>query len=126
MPAHRLPQAKAEVSGAVGKNAGRFAGRRQPARTRPLGEPYVRMTDAGKLAWAEIQVEVPWLRSHHRPLVRMAAELMGKMDEGTLTVNSYGELSRLLSKLGMTPVDETKVTHGDDGDEDPTDKLFSS
>src|SRR5690606_39476430 len=39
----RLPQAKAEASGAVLKNAGRFADRRAPKRTRPLGAPYARM-----------------------------------------------------------------------------------
>ena len=84
------------------------------------------MSPAGQVAWAEFQVIAPWLRGHHRPLVRMAAELAGKLDEGTLSVTSYCELRLLLSKLGMTPTDDTRVNHGDDGDEDPTDKLFSS
>jgi len=62
----RLPQAKAEASGAVLKNAGRFKGRKAPKRTRPLGEPYVKMTDAEKAAWAELAGDMPWLRSAYR------------------------------------------------------------
>lgn len=120
----RLPQAKAEVSGAVLQNAGRFAGRKAPKGTRPLGDPYVKMTDEQKEAWEEYRAELPWLNSSHRPLLRLACIWTAKMDDAEFGVSATQALSSILSKLGATPVDETKVAHGDDGDEDPADQYF--
>src|ERR1044072_2061402 len=108
MPAPRLPQAKAEVSGAVAKNAGRFKDRKAP-RTRPLGAPYARMTDEEKAVWAEMARDAPWLRSHHRLILRAACILAARMDDPKgLSLGAIDSLSRLLSKLGMTPTDDTK------------------
>lgn len=46
------------------------------------------------------------------------------MDEGDFGINAAQALSSILSKLGASPADESKVNHGDDGDEDPDDKFF--
>ena len=122
----RLPQAKAEASGAALKNAGRFEGRKAPKRTRPIGDPYVRMTDAQKECWRELAGEMPWLHSAHRTLLRLACYHAARLDEGgDFGVSATQALSAILSKLGATPVDETKVVHGDDGDEDPADAYFT-
>ena len=122
----RLPQAKAEASGAVMKNAGRFAGRKTPKRTRPVGEPYSRMTETERWYWEEFVNELPWLHSGHRVLLRMACRLTARMDEGEeFGVSATQALSSILSKLGATPTDETKVVHGSDEEEDPAAEFFA-
>lgn len=122
----RLPQAKAEVSGAAIKNAGRFEDRKAPKRTRPIGEPYARMTDAQKECWHDLAVDMPWLHSAHRLLLRLACYHAARLDtDPEFGVSATQALSSILSKLGATPVDETKVIHGDDGEEDPADRFFT-
>jgi len=125
MPRARTPLAKAETAGAAVIHPGRFKDRVGPKRTRPLGEPYATMTDGQKAAWEEFRQELPWLNSSHRLLVRMACRLAARMDEDDdFGVSATQALSSILSKLGATPVDETKVNHGDGEDEDPADKFF--
>jgi hypothetical protein len=126
MPKPRLPAKKAEVSGAALIHAGRFADRKAPKGTRPLGEPYAKMTDGQKEAWEEFRVELPWLNSSHRVLLRLACIWTARMDdpEAEFGVSATQALSSILSKLAATPVDETKVQHGDDGEEDPADAFF--
>lgn len=122
----RLPAAKAEVSGATLANPGRFADRKAPKGTRPLGEPYAKMTDPQKAVWEELRTELPWLNASHRVLLRLACLWTAKLDEpdGDFGVSATQALSSILSKLAATPVDETKVVHGEDGDEDPADRFF--
>ena len=122
----RLPQAKAEVSGAIVKNVGRFADRKAAKHTRPIGDPYLKMTDDQRAAWYEYAEELPWLNSSHRPLLRLACIWTAKMDDVEFGVSATQALSAILSKLGATPVDETKVNHGSEEDEDPADKYFAS
>ena len=127
MPNHRTPTDKAEVSGSASRNPGRFKDRSRPSGTRPLGDPYARMTDEQKACWEEIQANCPWLHSAHRPLVRMASMWMAKLDENQeFGVNATNALSSLLSKLVATPSDESKVNHAGDGDEDPSDEFFTT
>jgi hypothetical protein len=47
------------------------------------------------------------------------------MDEGELGVQASSVLSGLLSKLGATPVDESRVLRGGVEDDDPADEFFS-
>lgn len=126
MPRARTPQAKAQVSGAAQHDPQRFKDRKSPKRARPVGEPYASMTDEEKVAWAEFQRELPWLTAGHRTLLRMACVLSARMETGEMGVEAMKALSSLLSKLGATPVDETKVNHGGDDEEDPTDRFFGS
>jgi hypothetical protein len=124
MPRQRLPQAKAETSGAALHNPKRFKDRKTPKNRRPLGEPYKTMSEEQRAAWAEIQYEMPWLSSSHRPLVRLACSWIARMETDDLGVAASSALASILSKLGATPVDETKVNHGAEEDEDPTDEFF--
>jgi len=120
----RLPQAKAEVSGAALKNPGTFKARKVPKGTRAVGEPYARMTEDQSEAWREMVAEMPWLNSSHRRLLRLASVLSVRLDDPDVGVNQIQTLSAILSKLGATPVDETKVSVPDDSDEDPEDRFF--
>lgn len=127
MPRPRLPQAKAEASGAVLKNAGRFKGRKAPMRTRPLGEPYAGMNEVECRYWREFADELPWLHSGHRVLLRLTCQLSARMDRADeMGVSATQALSSLLSKLGATPVDETKVVqNGGEDNEDPAEAFFT-
>lgn len=125
MARNRLPQSKARVSGAVVKNAGRFKDRATPKGARPVGSPYATMTAEEIVYWHELVGELPWLHSRHRVLLRMACVLSARMETGEVGVEAMKTLSALLSKLGATPVDETKVNHARDDEEDPTDEFFA-
>lgn len=121
----RLPQAKAEASGAVMKNAGRFKDRAAPKRARPIGEPYASMTEMQKRCWYEMAGDMPWLNSAHRTLLRLACYHAARLEtEEEFGVSATTALSSILSKLGATPTDETKVSHDDGDSEDPSDAFF--
>lgn len=125
MPNPRLPAEKADVSGAAAKNPARHRDRKVPPQ-RPIGEPYARMTDEQKGVWAECQADMPWLKSGHRLLLRQICILAARMDtDPDMGVSAHQALSAMLSKLGATPTDETKVSFDAGDDEDPTDKFFA-
>lgn len=116
---------KAVVSGAAQKNPARHADRKLHKGTRPIGEPYAKMTLEQREAWEEFKDELPWLNSSHRALLRLACILRVRMDADDVGVNQIQTYSSILSKLGATPVDETKVSIPDGEDEDPADRFFA-
>lgn len=120
----RLPAMKADVSGAAMKNPQRHKGRKAPLGTRPIGDPYARMTDDQQVVWAELKSDLPWLNSSHRTLLRLACILTCRLDDADVGVNQIQTLSAVLSKLGATPVDETKVSVPDEDDGEPEDRFF--
>lgn len=121
----RLPAKKAEVSGAAIVNAGRFKDRKTPKKTRPIGQPYKGMTPEQVAVWEESAANMPWLHSGHRLLLRQVCILAARMEtDPEMGVSALQALGAALSKLGATPTDETKVNHGEDGDEDPADEFF--
>lgn len=124
MPRPRLPATKAKTSGAALKNAGRFKGRKTAKNARGIGTPYAAMTPAQKVVWRECKEEMPWLTSAHRLLLRQVCILSARMNDPDVGVSSLQALGSLLSKLGATPVDETKVNHGGQEEEDPADQYF--
>lgn len=124
MPAHRTPNAKAEITGSALKHPGRFAGRSAPKRIRPIGAPYASMTDIECRYWDEFKAELPWLHSGHRVVLRLACRFSARLEiDPDFGVSAAQALSSLLSKLGATPVDETKVAHPD-ADDDADDEFF--
>ena len=120
----RLPQAKAEATGAALIHAGRFKDRKAPKGTRPIGQPYTTMTTGQQAAWHELTGDLPWLNSSHRTLLRLACILSCRLDDADVGVNQIQTLSAVLSKLGATPVDETKVSVPDEDDGEPEDRFF--
>ena len=120
----RLPTAKAEVSGASVIHPERHRPRKGP-KFRALGAPFARMTDLQKEAWDQFRDELPWLNNSHRALLEVACNVRARLAEGAeVGINVLQTYSSILSKLAATPVDETKVNHGDDSEEDPTDRFF--
>lgn len=120
----RLPVAKAHATGAAIKNPGRHAARKKPKGTRPIGEPYARMSDEEQVQWHEFVRDLPWLNSSHRVLLRLACKLAADMDGDDFGVSKAQALGSILSKLGATPADESKVTVPDDDSEE--DEFFGT
>ena len=124
MPRPRLPVAKAEVSGAALKHPERHGNRKAP-KSRPVGEPFARMNEDQREAWDQFKDELPWLSHSHRALLEVACNVRARLASGDeVGINVLQTYSAILSKLAATPVDETKVVHGDDSEEDPSDRFF--
>lgn len=121
----RTPLAKAEVSGSKLNHPERFKSRKAPKRTRPIGLPYATMSAAQKKCWREMTGDMPWLHSAHRTLLRLACVLAARLEtDADFGVSATQALSALLSKLGATPVDETKVAHGEDDETEDSGEGF--
>lgn len=127
MSRNRLPKAKAEVSGAAIKNPQRHMERKTPAGMRPIGAPRAQMPDTQKQIWKEFCDELPWLNNSHRALLQIACLLRARIEADLMvSVPTISTYSAVLSKLGATPVDESKINCGDGDDEDEADKFFAS
>lgn len=80
----------------------------------PLGDapPWIENREDCKQldAWNLFRREAPWLKESHRVLVGMAAQIQGTMMAGLpLEVKEMTLLRGLLSAMGMTPIDASKV-----------------
>ena len=124
MPRRRIPTARAAVSGASAKNPQRF--RDRPKRDlAKLGKAPKGFTALQIEHWSEFARIAPWLRESDRITVTLAVKLAAKMDEPEgLSISGMQVLSALLSKLGMTPTDESKVTRPEEEPEDPAERFF--
>ncbi len=120
----RLNPLVADVSGASAKNPQRHRGRHS-AQSSALGDPPSSLTPAQRRAWVAFAAELPWLKGSHRALLRLACVLRARVestpDIGVTALSAY---SAILSKLGATPVDETRVGVPDADEADPTDRFF--
>jgi len=97
---------------------------KEPANPNPIGAPYKGMTPTQVKVWKECAENMPWLNASHRLLLRQVSILAARMETvAEVGVSAMHALSAMLSKLGATPTDESKVDHPD-GDEDPDDKFF--
>jgi hypothetical protein len=127
MPRNRTPTARALTAGANLKNPKRYRDRKRPANTQPIGDPPASLTPVERVFWEECRANLPWLHRAHRLLLQMTCKLAARMDdhEHPMGVNAHQALSSMLSKLGATPVDESRVSHADDDDEDPAERFFN-
>jgi hypothetical protein len=123
MARNRTPRKKAEVSGASLKNPSRYEGRKSPQGTHSLGEPYEGMNESQKEYWYEFRETLPWLNSSHKRIVKLACILSSRMDDPDFSITTAQVLSAILSKLGATPVDESKVNY-DPKEDDQADEFF--
>jgi hypothetical protein len=122
MVAARLPKAKAKVTGAEAKNPQRHRDRTEP-KVSPLGSPSPFLTDKGQEAWEAFKRELPWLAESDRSLVEIAAHVRGRLLGGEdVGVTALSMLQSILSKMGASPADRSKVA-APDGDE-PEDEFF--
>jgi hypothetical protein len=79
----RLPQARAIATGRVLHDPKRFADRKEPDSTGPLGPPPARMKlKDQRESWETFRLEIPWLQKSHRALVGIAAVDLNVGDGG--------------------------------------------
>lgn len=116
----RLPQEVAKITGAVAKNAGRFEGRSTP-KIKSLGPAPKRFSPEQAEIWDEFNEDFPWLGRSDRNLVGLAVLLQDQINKAgsEATPPMFAQMRLLLSSMGGTPVDRTKVGKPDDEDEDP-------
>ena len=126
----RTPVAVAKATGAAAKNPQRHRGRAAPAGVAMLGAPSAYLEAHEREAFKRFKKELPWLKESHRLLVELGARLRGclmhpDLEKRGLSLQGSQELRRICAQLGATPADESKVNHGDGGDQDPDDGYFA-
>ncbi|MGE0776457.1 MAG: hypothetical protein AB7L36_15660, partial [Sphingomonadaceae bacterium] len=90
-----------------------------------IGDPPERLDAEQREAWEQFAAEIPWLNRSHRAIVELAARLRAKVTAGYDGINHFQVYSAILSKLGATPVDASRVFTGGPDESDPSDKFFN-
>jgi phage terminase small subunit len=114
MAARRLPAGKAKATGAALRNPGRHKDRKEPA-SAPLGGAPAHLDLHAKRAWDRFRSELPWLTAADKALLEIASMVRGEMLAGEIPgVTKLSMYQSVLSKLGATPTDRSKVNVPDD------------
>jgi hypothetical protein len=127
MPRPRVPLIKAQATGRTIRNPKRFADRKEPAVTSPLGKPPKYFKTPSQIeAWNTFADELPWLNYSHRALVSIASDIRGRQIAGEdVGVKALNLLRMMLNSMGATPSDASKVRMPDEGGpDDPSSKYF--
>lgn len=115
----RLPQKVAEITGAAARSPGRYRGRSSPA-VKSLGPAPKRFTKAQTAIWDEFNDDLPWLGRSDRRVVGLAVMMQDTIDtDPACPIGVYAQMRMLLSAMGATPVDRSKVAVAEDEDDDP-------
>ena len=120
----RLPNEIAAVTGADKRSPGRFKDRAKP-KVLSLGPAPKSYTPEQAEMWDEFNADFPWLGRSDRRLVGLAVDLQTIIDSGEAPVAVYAQMRLLLSSMGGTPVDRSKVAAPDDDDKDPADEFLN-
>lgn len=119
MPNPRLPTGKAKVTGADVLHPKRHSTRSEPT-TSPLAGPSPFLDGHGEAAWEGFRRELPWLMESDRAAVEICAQVRGLLMAGEdVGVTKLSMYQSILSKLGATPADRTRVSvpEGEEHDE---------
>src|ERR1019366_3990770 len=114
MPARKKSLALLKLSGGLKNHPGRYAGRTDLASCPDgIGNPPSHISIDRKNIWAELIAQLPegHLQSADRFLLEVVTGLMAKQ-RNRRTLITKGEITLLLnalSKLGLTPVDRSRV-----------------
>ena len=115
----RLPEKVASVTGADKRSPGRFKGRSAPV-VRSLGPAPKRFTEEQREIWNEFNEDMPWLGRSDRRVVGLAVMLQNQIDtEKEVPVAVFAQMRMLLSSMGGTPVDRSKVSAPEEESADP-------
>ncbi|MCP5431860.1 MAG: hypothetical protein H6923_01180 [Alphaproteobacteria bacterium] len=105
----RNPLALSRVTGATLKNPGRYRGRAEP-KVGPIGEPPAYLDEAARKAWRLFVRELPWLARSDRALLELVCPLRARIMAGEALGTKLATFYRMvLSKLGASPSDRSKV-----------------
>jgi hypothetical protein len=121
----RLPEGVAKTTGADVRSPGRFKGRASP-KVKSLGPAPKRFTLEQVEIWNEFNEDMPWLGRSDRRVVGLAVMLQSVIDKDPeCPVAVFAQMRMLLSAMGGTPVDRSKVAVPDDESEDPADAFLN-
>ena len=121
----RLPQEVAKITGAATVNAGRYKNRSTP-KVRSLGPPPKRYCEDKAAIWNEFNDDFPWLGRSDRRLVGLAVDMQHQIEtQDDLPVAVYAQMRLLLSSMGGTPVDRSKVMMREEESADPADEFLN-
>ncbi len=117
MPAHRVPTAKAAITGATKKNPKRFEGRADPdpqefsGAMAPLGKASEWLAQDVEEAFAEIRRSFPWLTESSRISVEIAAVLYARMRDpiNKMVASDFAQLRALMGAFGGTPASLSSI-----------------
>lgn len=119
----RTPVAKAKVTGAAAKNPGRHRDRADPS-VAPLPDPPAHLDPSAQQAWEHFRSELPWLTASDAALLEVGAIVRGRLLIGEVPgITALNMYQSVLSKLGATPTDRSKVSVPNDESEE-TDEFF--
>ncbi len=105
----RTPTKVLKLRGAFEKDPKRGKAREnEPPPGGPLGPPPKEFDEAHQARWNEITEWCPWLEASHRFQVEAVCRLIVRMRNEFKSAD-VGILTAALSKLGMNPVDRSKV-----------------
>jgi len=125
MPRHRLPVEVASVTGADKRSPGRFKGRSAPV-VKSLGPAPKRFSSAQVEIWDDFNSDFPWLGRSDRRVVGLAVMLQYMIDtDPKCPVAVFVQMRMLLSSMGGTPVDRSKVSAPEEEGEDPADEFLN-
>ncbi len=114
----RTPAGKARVTGADTRNPARHRGRNDPT-VAPLGDASTYLDEPQRAAWEKFKGEIPWLVASDRALLEIACILRARFTTSPdIGVNNLQVYSAVLSKLGATPADRSRINTPDEPDED--------
>ena len=121
----RTPIAKAKLTGAAAKNPQRYRDRAGPALSgRPVGGPPEYLKTDAAASWRLFADELPWLIHEDRAaleaasLARAALQAAARKDEA-VSAAFIGAYRGMLSALGATPTDRSKIPAVTDDEDDP-------
>ena len=116
----RLASDVASVTGADKRSPGRFGNRSTP-KVLSLG-PAPKAFDEGNIElWNEFNGDFPWLGRSDRGIVKIAVLLQSQIDTLGMDTppNMIAQMRLLLSSMGGTPVDRSKVSAPEEESADP-------
>lgn len=122
----RLAAGVASVTGADKRSPGRFADRAKP-KVLSLGLAPKTFTAEEIEIWKEFNADFPWLGRSDRAIVKLAVLLQCQIDKmGMQTpAGMIAQMRLLLSSMGGTPVDRSKVASPDEEETDPADEFLN-
>lgn len=112
----RTPLAKAALTGADKKDPQRFRDRTEPVTAnRPIGAPPTYFDEYAEKAWHTFTNEISWLIREDRAILEaaclMRAQIIRAGEGGDIDFPAafWSTYRMIISSLGATPVDRTKV-----------------
>lgn len=105
----RTPTAALELRGAFTKDPARGRDREnEPQPTDPVGMPPVTLSELATPIWEELSVAGFWLTSADRLQLEIACELMAQF-RIKIDPKLVGPTINVLSKLGFSPADRSRI-----------------